>query len=97
MTRRRAVNEIRTTGVGCGSTRSEDAAALRRVEAAVSARDPFAGSLKLVTSLVDSLSRWRERARGRRLLMEMDERLLKDIGISRSDAYRESRKPFWRA
>jgi uncharacterized protein YjiS (DUF1127 family) len=28
--------------------------------------------------------------------MEMDERLLKDIGISRSDAYRESRKPFWR-
>lgn len=40
--------------------------------------------------------RWIDRARQRRLLAELDDRLLADIGITREDALREARKPFWR-
>jgi len=39
---------------------------------------------------------WRQRARGRRQLAQMSEFQLKDIGVSRIDAKREARKPFWR-
>lgn len=31
----------------------------------------------------------------RRRLGELDDRLLQDIGVSRAEAYRESRKPIW--
>lgn len=34
--------------------------------------------------------------RQRRALLALDERMLKDIGISRTDALQEGRKPFWR-
>lgn len=37
------------------------------------------------------------RRRGRRELLELDERLLRDVGISREQAQREASKPFWRA
>ena len=43
-----------------------------------------------------TLKRWRERARQRRALATLDERTLRDIGITRYDAIRESGKPFWR-
>lgn len=33
-------------------------------------------------------------ARERRALMQLDERMLKDIGIGRSEAYHEASKPF---
>ena len=36
-------------------------------------------------------ARWRER----RLLEQLDDRALRDIGISRSEALAEARKPFW--
>jgi uncharacterized protein YjiS (DUF1127 family) len=39
---------------------------------------------------------WQWRARTRHQLMTMDNRLLKDMGISRYDALREGGKPFWR-
>lgn len=45
------------------------------------------------------LAAWAERARRRREMAEvmaMPEHLLKDIGISYEDAYREYRKAFWR-
>ena len=38
---------------------------------------------------------WREVARQRRSLLELDERLLKDIGNTRADALREASRPFW--
>lgn len=45
--------------------------------------------------------RWLEAAadrRGQRLaLRELDDHLLKDIGVSRAEAWRATRKPFWRA
>lgn len=40
---------------------------------------------------------WRNRARQRRRLRELDDHLLSDIGITRVDAEREERKPFWKA
>lgn len=36
------------------------------------------------------------RHRSRRDLLALDDRMLKDIGISRADAFREGDKPFWR-
>jgi uncharacterized protein YjiS (DUF1127 family) len=42
------------------------------------------------------LQRWREAALERRLLLQLDERTLRDLGLSRADAMREAAKPFWR-
>jgi uncharacterized protein YjiS (DUF1127 family) len=44
-----------------------------------------------------TLSRWRERIRGRRQLAGLDGRALRDISLSWYDVQREARKPFWRA
>jgi uncharacterized protein YjiS (DUF1127 family) len=38
---------------------------------------------------------WQEVARQRRALLQLDERLRKDIGITRADAEREASRPFW--
>ncbi len=40
---------------------------------------------------------WCQRARGRRALADLDERLLRDIGVTRNQALREARKPVWQA
>jgi uncharacterized protein YjiS (DUF1127 family) len=46
-------------------------------------------------------ARWcllcRERAAQRRYLAELDERMLKDVGITPAQAAAESAKPWWRA
>jgi uncharacterized protein YjiS (DUF1127 family) len=39
---------------------------------------------------------WIARRRQRSALAELDDHLLKDIGVSREDALREVDKPFWR-
>ena len=39
---------------------------------------------------------WQQRASTRHHLMTLDDRMLKDIGLSRADAEREGRKQFWR-
>jgi uncharacterized protein YjiS (DUF1127 family) len=38
---------------------------------------------------------WRERAKSRNRLVALDGAALKDIGLSRCDAWREANKPFW--
>jgi uncharacterized protein YjiS (DUF1127 family) len=43
-----------------------------------------------------ALRLWRERARQRRQLAAMDDRLLQDIGLSRAQVEAEFQKPFWR-
>jgi uncharacterized protein YjiS (DUF1127 family) len=45
---------------------------------------------------VDAVLTWHQRARERRQLMELSDHMLRDIGISRSEAIGESEKPFWR-
>jgi uncharacterized protein YjiS (DUF1127 family) len=40
---------------------------------------------------------WLRRARTRRALAELDERLLRDVGLDPMTAREEARLPFWRA
>jgi uncharacterized protein YjiS (DUF1127 family) len=52
----------------------------------------------LCSRLLGTLRVWSQRNRQRhtlRLLVERDDYLLKDIGLSRDDALREANKPFW--
>lgn len=54
------------------------------------------GATTLSRSLIGRIATWRARATGRRELLAMDERMLRDIGVSPSVVYAEARKPFWR-
>ncbi|WP_137886042.1 DUF1127 domain-containing protein [Pseudomonas sp. 2FE] len=46
--------------------------------------------------LLARLGLWAQRARTRRQLAQLDERLLADAGISRCERLAELDKPFWR-
>ena len=60
--------------------------------------DDLLGGVKFaIVRLFEMLSEWQKRERQRHQLRELDDRLLRDIGISRVDAGREVSKPFWRA
>ena len=54
----------------------------------------------LIAVARSTVGRWLARSRQRRALREIAERndfhLLKDIGVSREEAFREADKPFWR-
>ena len=50
----------------------------------------------LIVRLIDRPLLWLERMRDRRTLAALDDRMLRDIGVSRSDVEAEARKPFWR-
>jgi uncharacterized protein YjiS (DUF1127 family) len=39
---------------------------------------------------------WLQRRRSRRVLAGCDDRLLRDVGITRAQAAREAARPFWR-
>jgi uncharacterized protein YjiS (DUF1127 family) len=45
--------------------------------------------------LPDQLLVWVDRSRQRRHLGEMDDRMLRDIGLSRTSAWAETQKWFW--
>jgi uncharacterized protein YjiS (DUF1127 family) len=47
--------------------------------------------------VVAVLGEWRQRSRERAQLALLDERMLRDIGVSRGEVLREVNKPFWRA
>lgn len=51
---------------------------------------------QLCTQLCSQLRGYRERRHSRRQLLALDDRLLKDIGISRAQAQQEGRKAFWK-
>jgi uncharacterized protein YjiS (DUF1127 family) len=46
--------------------------------------------------LIDCVLEWHDRRRQRYALQMLDDRLLKDIGISRADIQGEADKPFWK-
>jgi uncharacterized protein YjiS (DUF1127 family) len=57
-----------------------------------------AGVLHHVLARIGSeVGEWRRRLRDRGALAVMSDRSLRDIGLTRYDADREARKPFWRA
>jgi uncharacterized protein YjiS (DUF1127 family) len=53
-----------------------------------------AGALARLSATVQL---WRRRAQSRRQLALLGERDLRDIGLTRVDAWQELKKPFWRA
>ncbi|GEM_PF-558065 len=67
---------------------------MRRHARSHAPRDRFNHAIRrgLVT-----LREWRRRSRERYQIAALDDRMLKDIGISRADAEFLSDKPFWRA
>jgi uncharacterized protein YjiS (DUF1127 family) len=48
-------------------------------------------------NLIEMIRMWSRRARERRELLDLDDRLLRDIGLTRDDAILLARKPFGRA
>lgn len=58
------------------------------------------GDYKVVNSMKNAYTTmqvWRSRTRQRRRPAQFDDRLLRDIGITRVDAWVETTKPFWKA
>lgn len=64
------------------------------------AADRAAGSFRAIVRIAEAilaiLVTARERARQRRALAALDDRLLADIGLTKEDAGREIEKPLWR-
>jgi uncharacterized protein YjiS (DUF1127 family) len=57
---------------------------------------PGSGLRLVPLRVVARLLEWQERSRQRAMLVTMDEHLLRDLGLTRSDAQEEYQKPFWR-
>jgi uncharacterized protein YjiS (DUF1127 family) len=60
-----------------------------------SGRRRTAFAAPIITPLVDLFSTWLERVRERRQLHALDDRMLKDIGLTRADVEYEVQKHFW--
>jgi uncharacterized protein YjiS (DUF1127 family) len=74
--------------MSCGSATHSRSASSKARLAVVHVPSPF-GWFPLVQRMSD---RWRQR----QTLLNLDDRLLRDIGITREQAEREARKPFWK-
>jgi uncharacterized protein YjiS (DUF1127 family) len=55
-----------------------------------------AGIVEHVAAALRLVRLWRRRVRDRALLAAFDDRMLRDIGVTRADVTREIDKPFWR-
>ena len=56
----------------------------------------FAGLAHAAHGAFKTLTLWQRRREQRRYLLSLDDRLLRDIGLSRVEAEVEADKPFWR-
>lgn len=50
---------------------------------------------RVIVKPLEIIAIWQERAEQRHALRTLDERMLKDIGVSAGAANREAGKPFW--
>ena len=48
-------------------------------------------------AFVEAMLAWQDRLRQRQVLATMDDRLLRDMGVTRAEVAAEAEKPFWRA
>ena len=53
------------------------------------------GPIEVLGAVVAALGAWHGRWQQRRCLARLDTRMLRDIGLTRDEARREIRKPFW--
>lgn len=51
--------------------------------------------LHLPANVLTLFGDWQHRASQRTHLRDLDDRLLKDMGLTRTDVFREASKPFW--
>ena len=52
---------------------------------------------KIPALVVETLTRWQRRADSRRRISQLEDYILADVGLTRTDLVEEARKPFWRA
>ena len=57
---------------------------------------PLAAVRQGFVAILDILLLWQRRADERTWLGQMDDHMLKDIGLNRVDVMRETGKPFWK-
>jgi len=58
----------------------------------------FAGEVAAVVDrIIEAPFVWVERASERRHLAELDDHMLRDIGLNRADVHEVTAKPFWRS
>jgi uncharacterized protein YjiS (DUF1127 family) len=76
---------VQNTAKHCGAPRLPEAA-------------PLLGAvlLRSIERVLHRARGWSNRSREREALGELDDRLLKDIGVSREAAAKEAARPFWR-
>jgi uncharacterized protein YjiS (DUF1127 family) len=55
----------------------------------------YAG-IKKIENLFATINQWRVNHKSRQYLATLDNRLLRDIGLNRTDVENELNKPFWR-
>ncbi len=77
------------------STTNRSSLPATRVHLGCSARPERSGLLNLFGAILDRLLEWQERAAQRRHLAGLDDRMLRDIGLSRAEVVREYRKFPW--
>ncbi len=68
-----------------------------RAPAGLSLKGVLTALRRAPLALVERVLLWQKRMDERARLGRLDERLLRDMGMSKADAYRETGKPFWRA
>jgi uncharacterized protein YjiS (DUF1127 family) len=73
-----------------------DRPALTVMAPTVSAGVPRERRPGLLARVLDRMARWQERVRQRQALMRLAPHLMKDIGISETDIWLGSKKPFLR-
>jgi uncharacterized protein YjiS (DUF1127 family) len=77
------------------STRAAISTAPYRPAIARPARGKAMTPIRLIRALLARLRYWHRRSIQRAELAALDDRMLKDIGLTRADVQREINKPFW--
>ncbi len=79
--------------MSCGSTTcTSNKSALHRHEPVIG----YGWSIPAPWTILVKIDAIHERWRQRQQLLELDDHLLNDIGVTREEAIKEARRPFWK-